>query len=71
MTELRMQLKVFLLWTLLLVPPFALTALNLWNLFAECSGRRKLAPRLFAGLSIYRSEKIKYRISTCYSFAVL
>lgn len=52
MTELRMQLKVFLLWTLLLVPPFALTALNLWNLFAECSGRRKLAPRLFAGLSM-------------------
>lgn len=52
MTELRMQLKAFLLWTLLLVPPFALTALNLWNLFAECSGRRKLAPRLFAGLSM-------------------
>ena len=52
MTELLMQLKAFLLWTLLLVPPFALTALNLWNLFAECSGRRKLAPRLFAGLSM-------------------
>ena len=44
MTELLMQLKAFLLWTLLLVPPFALTALNLWNLFAECSGKRKLAP---------------------------
>ena len=41
-----------LIWTLLLVPPFALTALNLWNLFAECSGKRKLAPRLFAGLSM-------------------
>lgn len=41
-----------LIWTLLLVPPFVLTALNLWNLFAECSGRRKLAPRLFAGLSM-------------------
>ena len=52
MTELLMQLKAFLLWTLLLVPPFALTALNLWNLFAECSGKRKLAPRLFAGLSM-------------------
>ena len=52
MTELLMQLKSFLLWTLLLVPPFALTALNLWNLFAECSGRRKLASRSFAGLSL-------------------
>ena len=52
MTELLMQLKAFLLWALLLVPPFVLTALNLWNLFAECSGRRKLAPRVFAGLSM-------------------
>ena len=52
MTELLMQLKGFLFWTLLLVPPFVLTALNFWNLFAECSGRRKLAPRLFAGLSL-------------------
>lgn len=41
MMELLMQLKALLLWTLLLVPPFALTALNLWNLFAECKRQEK------------------------------
>ena len=67
MTELLMQLKAFLLWTLLLVPPFALTALNLWNLFAECSGRRKLAPRLFAGLSLGIGA-VEYFLLLCAEF---
>ncbi|MFR3800351.1 GNAT family N-acetyltransferase [Ruminococcus sp.] len=41
MTELLMQLKAFLLWALFLVPPFVLTALNLWNLFARVQRQEK------------------------------
>ena len=52
---------------MLLIPPWVLTALNLWNLFAECSGKRKLAPRSFAGLSLGIGA-VEYFLLLCAEF---
>lgn len=66
MTEL-LELRGNLIWALLLIPPWVLTALNLWNLFAECSGKRKLAPRSFAGLSLGIGA-VEYFLLLCAEF---
>lgn len=66
MTEL-MELKGNLIWALILIPPWVLTALNFWNLFAECSGKRKLAPRSFAGLSLGIGA-VEYFLLLCAEF---
>lgn len=66
MTEL-LELRGNLIWALLSIPPWVLTALNLWNLFAECSGKRKLAPRSFAGLSLGIGA-VEYFLLLCAEF---
>ena len=66
MTEL-LELRGNLIWALLLIPPWVLTALNFWNLFAECSGKRKLAPRSFAGLSLGIGA-VEYFLLLCAEF---